>query len=101
MDYKEAELCISETPLRSIDQSDDSDNHESDDMDTAFIDADEPVENETNKEELNKDKKDFDQVVEKFKDCVREQCNGRILQWDGHSNLLELILGKLWTMTTL
>ena len=43
------------------------------DMDTAFIDADESVENETNEEDLNKDMRDFDQVVESFKDFVREQ----------------------------
>ena len=43
------------------------------DMDTAFIDADESVENETNEEDLSKDMRDFDQVVESFKECVREQ----------------------------
>ena len=37
-----------------LDISHNSDNHESDDMDTAFIDADEPVENETNEEDLTK-----------------------------------------------
>ena len=42
-------------------------------MDTAFIDADESVENETNEEDLSKDMRDFDQVVESFKECVREQ----------------------------
>ena len=56
-----------------LDISHNSDNHESDDMDTAFIDADEPVENETNEEDLNKDMRDFDQVVESFKERVREQ----------------------------
>ena len=37
-----------------LDISHNRDNHESDDMDTAFIDADEPVENETNEEDLTK-----------------------------------------------
>ena len=42
-----------------LDISHNSDNHENDDMDTAFIDADEPVENQTNQEDLNKDMRDF------------------------------------------
>ena len=42
-----------------LDISHNSDNHENDDMDTAFIDAEEPVENQTNQEDLNKDMRDF------------------------------------------
>ena len=56
-----------------LDINHNSDNHGNDDMDTAFIDADESVENETNEEDLNKDMRDFDQVVASFKERVREQ----------------------------